>query len=187
MASGQAKHPALSNEAVEHLHGQLVACMGRKGLRSTTQRRLVTDLFFRANGHLSIDDLLARVRRKDPRVGYATVYRTLKLLVECGLAAERQFGDGRTRFEIRDEAEHHDHLICLSCGRIVEFEEEQIELLQEQIAERHGFAVSSHKHELYGVCADCQRTGATPREAARAGPPASGSSSASARTPRIRR
>jgi len=159
MANAQPKHPELSNEAVERLHEQLVTCMERKGLRSTTQRRLVTDLFFRANGHLSIDDLLARVRRKDPNVGYATVYRTLKLLVECGLANERQFGDGKTRFEIRDDAEHHDHLICLSCGRIVEFEEARIEELQEQVAERHGFLVSSHKHELYGVCADCQREG----------------------------
>jgi len=187
MASGQAKHPDLSDEAVELLHGQLVACMARKGLRSTAQRRLVTELFFRANGHLSIDDLLARVRRKDPRVGYATVYRTLKLLVECGLAAERQFGDGKTRFEIRDEAEHHDHLICLSCGRIVEFEEERIEILQEQIAERHGFVVSSHKHELYGVCADCQREDATTRSSARAHATVGASLSASARAPRARR
>lgn len=184
MASGQGKQqPELSDEAVEHLQGQLIACMARQGLRSTAQRRLITELFFRANGHLSIDDLLARVRRKDPRVGYATVYRTLKLLVECELAAERHFGDGRTRFEIRDEAEHHDHLICLSCGRIVEFEDERIELMQEQVAERHGFSVSSHKHELYGVCAECQKEGTTARAVTRP----SGSVGTSMRAPRPKR
>ncbi|MCS6798062.1 MAG: transcriptional repressor [Myxococcota bacterium] len=131
--------------------------MERNGLRSTTQRRLVTEVFFRSDGHVSIEELLSAVRRHDPRVGYATVYRTLKLLKESGLAHERHFGDGMSRYEVHAEDEHHDHLICTECGRIVEFEEPAIERLQERVARRYGFRLTRHKHELYGVCPPCDR------------------------------
>jgi Fur family transcriptional regulator, ferric uptake regulator len=145
-------------EDVDGLQDQLNAYMERKGLRSTAQRRLVSDTFFRARGHLSIDDMLALVRKRDPKVGYATVYRTLKLLVECGLANERQFEDTVTRFEVAHHDSHHDHLICLGCKRIVEFEDRQIERLQETVATRFGFELVSHKHELYGLCEKCSKT-----------------------------
>lgn len=145
------------SENIAALRARLAAYMEKKGLRSTTQRRLVTDTFFRSEGHLSIEDLLARVRRKDPKVGYATVYRTLKLLKECGLAYERHFGDGVSRYEVAYQDEHHDHLICLECNRIVEFEDEAIEHLQDQLARSHGFMLKRHKHELYGICGECQR------------------------------
>jgi Fur family ferric uptake transcriptional regulator len=129
--------------------------MAKKGLRSTDQRRLIVETFFRSPNHVSIEELLADVRAQDPRVGYATVYRTLKLLTECGVANERRFGDGLARYELADEASHHDHLICLDCGKIVEFEEPKIERLQDEIAARHGFELRSHKHEMYGICPDC--------------------------------
>jgi Fur family ferric uptake transcriptional regulator len=147
----------LSDESIASLHETLNAYMTRKGLRSTAQRRLVTDVFFRSGGHLSIEDLLSKVRELDSKVGYATVYRTLRLLAECELANVRHFGDGVTRYELRDEGEHHhDHLICIECARIVEFEDEAIEVLQDRVAERYGFKLRSHKHELYGLCPDCQ-------------------------------
>ncbi|MGD0677095.1 MAG: transcriptional repressor [Polyangiaceae bacterium] len=130
--------------------------MVKKGLRSTDQRRLIVETFFRAENHVSIEELLAQVREQDPRVGYATVYRTLKLLAECGVANERRFGDGLTRYELADDAAHHDHLICIECGDIVEFEESRIEELQENVAHKHGFELRSHKHELYGICPRCQ-------------------------------
>jgi len=152
-----ARQLAATTDGVELLHETLNTYMRRKGLRSTNQRRLVCDIFFRSRGHLSIDDLLAMVRRKDPAVGYATVYRTLKLLSESGLAYERQFRDGPTRYELAHEDHHHDHLICVECGRIEEFEEPRIEALQDDVAKRHGFTASSHRHELYGVCAGCQK------------------------------
>ena len=148
---------AISDQIIEGLQDQLTAYMERKGLRSTSQRRLVSEVFFRTGGHLSIDDMLALARRQDPKVGYATVYRTMKLLVECGLANERQFGDAVTRFEVAHHDSHHDHLICLECKRIVEFEDTQIERLQDSLAKRHGFTLVSHKHELYGLCEGCQR------------------------------
>jgi Fur family ferric uptake transcriptional regulator len=118
---------------------------------------LIIDKLFEATEHVTIDQLLEIVRAEDPRVGYATVYRTMKLLVEGGLAQERKFGDGFTRYELADSQAHHDHLICLSCGKITEFEEPEIEKLQERIAARYGFIVEDHKHELYGTCADCMR------------------------------
>ena len=129
--------------------------MAKKRLRSTEQRRLIVNEFFKAPAHITIEELLAQVRAIDPRVGYATVYRTLKLFAECGVAHERRFHDGVTRYEIANEDEHHDHLICVECGAITEFEEPAIERLQEEVAARHGFTVRSHKHELYGICASC--------------------------------
>jgi Fur family ferric uptake transcriptional regulator len=130
--------------------------MAKRGLRSTDQRRLIVETFFLAPNHISIEELLAQVRQQDPRVGYATVYRTLKLLTECGVAFERKFGDGLTRYELADEASHHDHLICVECAKIIEFEEPKIEALEEAIAARYGFSLKSHKHEMYGTCAECQ-------------------------------
>ncbi len=139
----------------QRLRRDLTAYMAKRGLRSTEQRRLIIDTFFDSPEHITIDQLLERVREQDARIGYATVYRTLKMLVDGGIVHERKFGDGFTRYELADEDAHHDHLICLECGRITEFEEPQIEELQERIASRHGFQVQHHKHELYGVCAEC--------------------------------
>jgi Fur family transcriptional regulator, ferric uptake regulator len=141
----------------ERLRHDLNDYMLRRGLRSTEQRRLIIDTFFDAREHITIDSLLKQVRAVDARVGYATVYRTMKLLSESGVVQEHKFGDGFTRYELSDEDSHHDHLVCLECGKIIEFEEPQVEALQEKIARRHGFLVRAHKHEMYGVCADCQK------------------------------
>jgi Fur family transcriptional regulator, ferric uptake regulator len=122
-----------------------------KRLNTTSQREAIVEMFLRTRDHISIDELLAKVRKRHPKVGYATVYRTLKLLVDSGLAVERQFGDGQARFEI--VGDHHDHLICLKCSLILEFEDDEIERLQERIAQRlGGFNVLRHRHELYGLC-----------------------------------
>jgi Fur family transcriptional regulator, ferric uptake regulator len=146
--------------AVERLRDRLNAYMVKKGLRSTAQRRLIVDTFFEGAPHMTIEDLLTEVRARDRGIGYATVYRTLKLLAECGVASERRFGDGLSRYELADEATaHHDHLICISCGTIVEFEEPRIEALQDEVAERHGFEIASHKHEMYGTCPSCRQGG----------------------------
>jgi Fur family transcriptional regulator, ferric uptake regulator len=147
---------ATSNGNIEHLRDLLSAYMARKGLRSTEQRRLIVETFFHSHSHITIEELLGQVRTADPRVGYATVYRTLKLLAESGVANERHFGDGVTRYELADGDTHHDHLICIECHGITEFEEPRIESLQDEVARGHGFELRTHKHELYGLCADCQ-------------------------------
>lgn len=147
---------ATAEHDVEQLRARLNDYMSRHGLRSTEQRRVVTEMFFASDGHLSIEDLLDKVRVEEPRIGYATVYRTLKLLKECGLAFERHFGDGVSRYEVAWEDEHHDHLICVECEKIIEFEDDAIEALQHAVAAKHGFVLVRHKLELYGVCSDCQ-------------------------------
>ena len=142
---------------VARLRQNLEAYMARQGLRSTEQRRLIVETFFASTAHVTLDALLERVRASDPRIGYATVYRTMKMLAEGGIAHERKFGDGFTRYELADDEAHHDHLICLECRTIEEFEEPQIEALQELVAKRHGFRVRYHKHELYGLCRSCAK------------------------------
>jgi len=128
----------------------------KQGLKSTAQRDDIAHVFFASNRHISVEELYNAVKRVNPRIGYATVYRTVKLLTECGLAVERHFRDGEARYE-GTEGHHHDHLICERCGKIVEFEEERIEALQAEVAARLGFRFTGHKMELYGLCRDCQR------------------------------
>lgn len=130
--------------------------IARNGLKHSRQRDRIAQTFLRMGGHVSVEQLVARVRREDARISVATVYRTMKLLAECGLAVPRQFGDGQTRYEAAAGRHHHDHLICTGCGEIVEFENERIESLQALVARRHGFEVQSHKLELYGRCARCR-------------------------------
>ncbi|HKZ45964.1 MAG TPA: Fur family transcriptional regulator [Thermodesulfobacteriota bacterium] len=127
-----------------------------KGLKSTTQRDAIIDVFFKTNTHINLEELLKRVRRRNPKVGYATVYRTMKLLTGCGVAIERQFGDGQTRYEHIPDDSHHDHCICVKCGKIMEFENQKIEHLQKEIAEKMDFTVANHKLELYGFCSKCR-------------------------------
>jgi len=127
-----------------------------RGLKSTRQREVILEEFLSVGSHLSTEELYLRLRRKNPRIGYATVHRTLKLFAECGIAEQRHFGDGQARYEASDLDEHHDHLICISCGKIVEFEDTRIEQLQEEVARQHGFSIERHRLELYGCCESCR-------------------------------
>lgn len=123
-----------------------------QGLRYTRQREAIAEVFFGSEAHLSLLELLDLARRKHAGVGYATVYRTMKILAECGLATEHKFAEGNVRYEPSIQGEHHDHLICVTCGKIVEYEDDEIERLQEELARRHGFRVVSHRHEIYAEC-----------------------------------
>lgn len=139
------------------LYDKLNHYLEKKHLKSTKQRDVIVKAFFGMEGrHIKIDELLETVRKENPNIGYATVYRTLLLLVEAGVAQQRHFNDGMSRFEI-NSAHHHDHLICTECGKIVEFENDMIETLQVQTAKKYKFSLTGHKMELYGVCKDCQR------------------------------
>ena len=128
--------------------------LSEKGVRHSKKRDIILETFFRAGGHLTIEDLLERVKKVDPKIGYVTVYRTLKLLKELGLAHQWQFGDGHSRFE-KASGHHHDHLICLKCGKIIEFEEDEIERLQEKVSQENHFKIVSHVHEIFGYCSKC--------------------------------
>ena len=131
----------------------LAAYLEKNHLKQTKQRELILQTFLAAKRHVTSEDLYQAVRAEHPNIGYTTVYRTMKLLVEAGLATERHFDDGITRYEI--EHEHHDHLVCIKCGKIQEFECEMIERTQQEIADRYGFEILRHRHELYGHCSSC--------------------------------
>jgi len=152
-ARREAAPDAPAHEAPEGHRATLTTYLARKSLKWTRQREHILDVFLESGEHLTCEEIHARVVKRDPSVGLATVYRTLRLFVEADIAAERRFNDGVTRYEAAQA--HHDHLICVRCGRIVEFENDDIERLQEAVAERHGFRLMSHRHELYGACPSC--------------------------------
>lgn len=129
----------------------------KKGLRKTSQRDVILEVFLKTEEHLTSEDLYWLIQKKDPSIGHTTVYRTLKLLTEAGLAREVRFGDGKTYYEHHHDHEHHDHLICTGCGRIEEFFSAEIESLQDQIAEGLGFRPTHHSLRMWGVCSDCQK------------------------------
>ncbi|MBI5189640.1 MAG: transcriptional repressor [Nitrospirae bacterium] len=129
--------------------------IAKKGLKVTRQREAVAEVFFAEKGHISAEELYMKVAKSHPGIGLTTVYRTLKLLTEAGLAKERRFGEPQGVYEKEDEDRHHDHLICTRCGKIVEFKEPSIEEMQEDVARRYGFVVTDHKMELYGLCRTC--------------------------------
>jgi Fur family ferric uptake transcriptional regulator len=124
------------------------------GLRHSNRREQVARVFFSTSNHVGIEELYVAVQRLNPKIGIATVYRTLNLLVAANLAARRNFETGATMYE-KAKGEHHDHLICTSCGKIVEFHQEEIERLQDVVAQKYGYDLRSHKMELYGVCKTC--------------------------------
>jgi Fur family ferric uptake transcriptional regulator len=129
----------------------------RERLKRTAQRDWILDVFLDAEGHVSSEELYTLVKSKDPTVGFTTVYRTLKLLKDCGLARELEFYDGRTLYEHDYKHSHHDHLICTQCGALIEFYSEEIEQMQDEIVRKYNFRPLRHSHRIFGICADCQR------------------------------
>lgn len=127
------------------------------GLRRTAQRDLILETFLSTEEHLTSEDLYWLVHRLDPTIGHTTVYRTLKLLTEAGLAREVRFGDNKTYYEHHYNHEHHDHMICTECGKVIEFFSPDIESLQDQMADNFGFKPTHHSLRLWGICAECQR------------------------------
>ncbi|MDJ1007497.1 MAG: Fur family transcriptional regulator [Paracoccaceae bacterium] len=121
-----------------------------KGLRLTEQRRTIAEVLEAADDHPDVEDLYARASARDPRISLATVYRTVKLFEEAGILEKLEFGDGRARYEDADR-DHHDHLIDLKSGDVIEFVDEEIEALQERIARKLGYKLKGHRLELYGV------------------------------------
>ena len=123
----------------------------------TTQREQVAEVLFAAGGHLSVDDVEQLLRGRDLHVGKATIYRTLDLLADSGMIVERDFGEGFRRYERVPGHPHHEHLICLRCGKVVEFQNDRLERMKSLIADEYGFRHSHHRLEIYGVCRECQQ------------------------------
>jgi Fur family transcriptional regulator, ferric uptake regulator len=140
----------------------------QRGVRWTNQRQAIVDCFVASGEHLSVEELHRRARAVDPTVSAATVYRTVNLLVELGIAHKRHFGTASATFEVAFQRHHHDHLVCTGCGTIQEFHRDTIERLQEDVAREYGFTLADHRMELYGLCAACQQPGRRPGRARRA-------------------
>ena len=129
--------------------------LDRHRLKLTPHRQLILEKFLDHEGHRSVEDIYRTVRESDPRIGYTTVYRTMKLLVECGLAREVDLADGITRYEHLYNHQHHDHMICMQCGKSIEFYNAEIEAIQDAASEQLGFKVFDHRLQIYGLCSDC--------------------------------
>lgn len=127
-----------------------------KNLRYSEKRQKIADIFISFEGHLTPEELYIYARRKNRSIGLASVYRTLKLLRDSGIARELTFLDGSARYEYSFGREHHDHMICIRCGTYIEAVDMKIEKLQEKMAKEHGFQLVDHRMELYGYCKDCQ-------------------------------
>ncbi len=134
--------------------------LARAGLKATRQREAIVRAFFAAGRHVSAEELYHQIRSQDPGIGLVTVYRTLKLLRQAGLATQRQFGDAYTRFDPNPADWSHHHLICTRCGKIQEFQDSSLLTLRKKVARQVGFTVTEHKLELYGLCRACARLAA---------------------------
>lgn len=144
-------------DELQHARDELEDYLARQGLKHTRQREVILEAFLASEGHITSEQLYEQVRAEHPEVGAATVYRTLKLFVDAGIANASTFQEGVTVYE--HQPHHHDHLICLGCGEIVEFECEEIERKQVEIAQEHGFRLTRHRLHLFGYCPACQKEG----------------------------
>ena len=129
----------------------------RNGKLYSKQREQILDLFLKTEKHPTINDLYDLVRKKHPQIGLATIYRTMGVICDAGLARETDFGGGIRRFEHKYKHQHHHHLVCLMCGCIIEITSGKIEEIQRQLAKKHGFTILRDTMEIYGTCSTCKR------------------------------
>ena len=130
--------------------------LASRGLRLTEPRAAIVEAALAREGHFPVEDLVADLRRRGIRGSKATVYRTLPLLTEAGILQPVDFTGENRRYEAVAGRDHHDHLVCRGCGWVIEFEFEAFEILQREIAARHGFTLEGHQHQLFGRCPSCQ-------------------------------
>jgi len=148
---------SISPEMVREAQGILHEHLKRVGLKHTAQRDTILQTFLETREHLSTDELHRLVKKKDPRIGYTTVYRTLKLLAECHLASEVAFHDGISRYEHQYNRRSHHHMVCTDCGSSVEFFSNEVKKLEEDIGRRYHYRTTRHTFQIYGVCEECRR------------------------------
>ncbi|MBL8843721.1 MAG: transcriptional repressor [Planctomycetes bacterium] len=141
--------------AFERVEREFEVFIRRKGLKLTSQRRRILKRVFATNRHFTAEEIHEAFRRGRDEVSRATVYRTLSLLVEGGFLDMLELGGDTKRYEHILGREHHDHLMCIRCGHVIEFQEERIEQLQEQVAKEHGFRITSHSLRIFGTCKKC--------------------------------
>jgi Fur family transcriptional regulator, ferric uptake regulator len=136
---------------------RLRAWMSERRLPLTPQRLAVAELLLGSNRHLSAEELVGGLAKRGIKVGAATVYRTIDVLLESGLIEERDRGEGFRRFEPKRDLPHHEQLLCTSCGRVEEFREPSLDRMTHRVADAHGFERERHRLVIYGTCGDCRR------------------------------
>lgn len=142
-----------NNETIETAMSAFHDRLKDAGLKSTKQRDAIAEVFFTLDKHITADELHGAVREHQPKVGYATVYRTLKLLVEQGFAVEKDFGDGCKRYDpVHNQDPHHDHLICVDCRKVIEFNDDDFAERAAKFAATMGYELRRKKLELYAEC-----------------------------------
>lgn len=134
-----------------------ISFLKAKNLKLTNQREEILSIFLKTERHLTTEDLYHIAKKRDPNIGQATVFRTLKLICEAGIAREVDFGDKKVRYEHRYGHEHHDHLVCTKCGRFIEAMNPEIEKLQDKLCRKFSFSPTRHKMEIFGICKKCQK------------------------------
>ena len=149
--------PSISPQMVREAEAIFHDHLRRVGLKHTGQRDAILRAFLDTRDHLSTDELFRLVRKKDERIGFTTVYRTLKLLAECGLASEVLFNDGIARYEHQYNRRNHHHMVCTECGGSVEFFSNEIERIEREIGRKHKYLTARHTFQIYGVCDACQK------------------------------
>jgi Fur family ferric uptake transcriptional regulator len=147
----------LSSESIREAEEKFNTHLKSVGLKHTGQRDAILRSFLETHEHLSTEELHHVVKRSDPRIGFTTVYRTLKLLSECGLASEVAFHDGVTRYEHQYNRRSHHHMVCTGCGGSVEFFSPEIERVEKEIGRKHRYLTTSHTFQIYGLCGECQK------------------------------
>ena len=152
--------PSISREMVREAENILHDHLRRVGLKHTGQRDTILRTFLETRDHLSTDELYRLVKRKDERIGFTTVYRTLKLLAECGLASEVAFHDGVARYEHQYNRRSHHHMVCTECGGSVEFFSPEIEVIEQEIGRQYNYLTTRNSFQIYGVCEACQKKSA---------------------------
>lgn len=144
--------PEMVRQAEDAFHGHLK----RVGLKHTGQRDTILRTFLETRDHLSTDELYRLVRKKDPRIGFTTVYRTLKLLADCGLASAVAFQDGVARYEHQYNRRSHHHMVCTECGISVEFFSPEVDRMEQEIGRKHRFLTTRNLFQIYGICEECR-------------------------------
>ncbi len=151
--------PTISRDMMREAEQIFHQHLKRVGLKHTEQRDTILRSFLETREHLSTDELYRLVRHKDPKIGFTTVYRTLKLLAECGLASEVAFHDGIARYEHQYNRRSHHHMVCTVCGGSVEFFSPELQALEKEIGRKYRYATTRHTFQIYGVCDDCRTRG----------------------------
>lgn len=149
-------HASISRESLREAQERFNAHLKKVGLKHTEQRDTILKTFLETRDHLSTEELHRLVKKRDPKIGFTTVYRTLKLFAECGLASEVAFHDNVARYEHQHNRRSHHHMVCTDCGTSVEFFSPEVDKIEQEIGRKFHYVTTRHTFQIYGICEECR-------------------------------